>query len=194
MEHRIAFGPAGPYGSWIRRNNTVIRINDSLFVHGGISPKYAGRTRTFFNTTIRKELADPANLIPGLATEIQGPLWYRGFAEEDGPKIEAHLQAVLKFHGVKRIVIGHTVTRSAILPRFGGRVLNIDLGLSRFYGRPPACLLLEDGAATVLHRQVRIPVPGASKPSLLAYLNAVLAADEQPSPVSKLIAEAAARP
>jgi hypothetical protein len=42
VEHRAAFGPAGKYGSWIRRNNTAIRIkDDTLFVHGGISPKHA---------------------------------------------------------------------------------------------------------------------------------------------------------
>src|SRR5260370_18416245 len=41
VEHRAAFRPSGYYGSWIRHNNAVIRINDSLFLHGAISPKYA---------------------------------------------------------------------------------------------------------------------------------------------------------
>jgi 3',5'-cyclic AMP phosphodiesterase CpdA len=187
VEHRRAFGPSGPYGGWIRRNNAVIRINDTLFLHGGISPKYAGRTRSSMNRAVRRELADPERYLPGIVTDPQGPLWYRGLVEDAGPAIEPHLQQVLRFHGVRRIVVGHTVTRSVILPSFGGRVVNIDLGLSRFYGRPPACLVLEPRSAYVLHRGTKIPLPGPGPGSQLDYLRAVEAADEQPSPATKLI-------
>jgi hypothetical protein len=186
VEHTRAFAPNGPYGSWIRRNNVIIRINDTLFLHGGISPQFAARTRADLNATIRRELADPQRLIPGLTTNVLGPLWYRGFAEDDGPASENHLRTVLEFHGVKRIVIGHTVTRSAILPRFNNRVVNVDIGLSRFYGRPPACLIIEKGAMTVLHNGHRIPVT----PDFLQYLKAVAAVDGDGSPVSKLIEQA----
>jgi hypothetical protein len=86
----------------------------------------------------------------------------------------------LRFHGVRRIVIGHTVTRTAILPRLAGRVVNIDLGLSRFYGRPPACLVLEAPSPHVIHRGTKIPLPGAGENELADYLKAVQAA-EQPS-------------
>jgi hypothetical protein len=193
VEHREAFSPSGHYGSWIRRNNAVIRINDTLFLHGGISPKYAARKRSEMNETIRRELADPDKLLPGLATEIAGPVWYRGLAEDDEGPLEAHLKRVLAFHGVRRIVIGHTVTRTAILPRFGGRVVNIDIGLSRFYGRPPACLVIEGDTAFVLHRGTKIPLPGPQPGDLVRYLEAVAAADEQPSPVTQLLKSKANR-
>jgi hypothetical protein len=187
VEHREAFSPAGYYGSWIRRHNSVIRINDSLFVHAGISPKYVKHTRQQLNAAIRRELADPSRLLPGVATDIQGPLWYRGLAEEETGAADSHVQAVLRFHGVQRIVIGHSVTRTAILPRYGGRVVNIDLGLSRFYGRPPACLVLEQAAQYVLHRNTRIPLPAAGRNDVAGYLEAVEAADVQPSPVGNLL-------
>jgi Calcineurin-like phosphoesterase len=180
VEHREAFSPAGPYGSWIRRNNVVVRINDSLFLHGGISPKYARRTRRQLNAAVRSELAEPASLPPGTTTDTQGPLWYRGLAEGDTTEIEPHLRQALRFHGVRRIVIGHTVTRTAILPRFEGRVVNIDLGLSRFYGRPPACLVLEPASAYVIHRGSKISLPGSGKNELADYLRAVQAAEQQP--------------
>lgn len=189
VEHREAFSPSGPYGQWIRRNNSVIRINDTLFLHGGISPKYAKRTRTSLNATIRAELADPEQRVPGVASDTQGPLWHRGFAEAEPAQIENHLRTVLSFHRVQRIVIGHTVTRSAIMPRFLGRVVNIDIGLSRFYGRPPACLILEGGSQYVLHRGEKIPLAGPGNVRLLDYLKAVKAADEQPSPVDHVIQE-----
>ena len=33
--YQTAMGPGGKYGKWIRTHNTVIRINDTLFLHGG---------------------------------------------------------------------------------------------------------------------------------------------------------------
>jgi Calcineurin-like phosphoesterase len=187
VEHREAFSPSGPYGSWIRRNNAVIRINDVMFLHGGISPRYARKTRREMNAAIRRELADPERLLPGTTTDTQGPLWYRGLAEGDPGPIESHLQEVLRFHGVRRIVIGHTVTRTAILPRFESRVVNIDLGLSRFYGRPPAFLLIEKDSTHVIHRGTKIPLPESGRNPLVEYLSAVEAADPQPSPVRVLL-------
>src|SRR4051794_24193364 len=187
VEHREAFGPSGHYGSWIRRNNCIIRINETLFVHGGISPKYAARTRSTLNDSVRRELADPARLLPGIVTDPQGPLRYRGLVEEAGPALDPHLQRVLRFHGVRRMVVGHTVTQTAIMPLFGSRVVDIDIGLSRFYGRPPACLVLENQEIHILHRGSRIPLPRPVQGAQLEYLKAVQAADVQPSPVSKLI-------
>ena len=40
FEHRQQFSPSGTYGKWIASHDAVIKINDSLFLHGGISPKY----------------------------------------------------------------------------------------------------------------------------------------------------------
>ncbi|MBI4889689.1 MAG: metallophosphoesterase [Acidobacteria bacterium] len=185
VEHREAFAPNGPYGSWIRAHNSVIRINDTLFLHAGISPKHAATPKRALNTAIRRELADPDRLIPGLTSSIEGPLWYRGLAELEEAPLRPHLAAVLRFHSVRRIVIGHCVTRSAILPRFDSRVVNIDIGLSRFFGRPPACLILEPTSARVLHRGSSIPLPGPGQ--LINYLKAVESADVTPSPVTALI-------
>jgi len=187
VEHREAFGPSGPYGSWIRGHNSIVRINDTLYLHGGIGPKYAARGRTELNNSIRRELADPDRLLPGVVTDPLGPLRYRGLVEEAGPALEPHLQRVLRFHGVRRMVIGHTVTRTAIMPLFGSRVVNIDIGLSRFYGRPPACLVLENASVQVLHRGTAIPLPGPTRGAELEYLKAVEAADVQPSPITELI-------
>jgi hypothetical protein len=81
------------------------------------------------------------------------------------------------------------VTRTAILPRYQARVVNVDLGLSRFYGRPPACLVLEGRSAHVWHRQTKIEFPEPGTANHSAYLKAVIAADDQPSPVIRLLTE-----
>lgn len=187
VEHREAFAPTGTYGSWIRRNNAIVKVNDTLFVHGGISPKYAAISPSTINGGIRRELAQPPGSPAPLTEEIAGPLRYRGLAEDEDKAPDSHVERVLAAQGVRRIVIGHTVTLTAILPRYQARVVNVDIGLSRFYGRPPACLVLEGKSAYVWHRQTKIEFPAPGTADIAAYLRAVIAADEPPSPVTELL-------
>jgi calcineurin-like phosphoesterase family protein len=187
VEHREAFAPMGTYGSWIRRNNAIVKVNDTLFVHGGISPKYVATRPSTINDGIRGELAQPLGSPAPLTEEVASPLRYRGLAEDEVKAPVSHVERVLAAQGVRRIVIGHTVTRTAILPRYNARVVNVDIGLSRFYGRPPACLVLEGRSAYVWHRQTKIEFPEPGTADDTAYLRAVVAADEPPSPVTELL-------
>jgi hypothetical protein len=186
VELRRAFAPDGAYGSWIRSHNTVLRINETLFVHGGISPAILPLSISKINRTMRAELLNPS-MFEGLAPQVDGPLWYRDLAEEDERKLTPHLNAVLRAFRVRRLVIGHTVTRSAILPRFGSRVVNIDLGLSRFYKRPPACLVIDEQGTRVLHAGTNIALPGPDPGQRLQYLRAVAEADPEPAVIQKVI-------
>ena len=188
LEHRRAFAPNGKYGKWIRGHNTVIKINDTLFLHAGISPKYARRAIRRINETVRAELTDPKKL----STEIlilldpQGPLWYRGLALEPEISLEAHVESVLKKHKVKRLVIGHTVTLGAVRPRFGGRVVMIDVGLAALYGGTEACLILTGGQAYALHRGRLLPIP-EEETEVASYLKKVAAVDAAPSTLTPVI-------
>jgi hypothetical protein len=184
VEHRVAFGPKGRYGRWLRSRDVVARIGDSAFLHGGISPKYAALTADEINARVRREMADERALSAGLAVDGEGPLWYRGLATDAEAALAAHVDAVLATLGVRRIVIGHTVTAGAVLPRFGGKVILIDVGLSAAYGGPPAALLIEDGRPFALHRgrKLALPVDGP----LLPYLEAAAALDPPPSPLTRL--------
>lgn len=38
VEYRDGFGPTGKYGRWIRAHHAIVRIDDGLFVHGGLNP------------------------------------------------------------------------------------------------------------------------------------------------------------
>lgn len=195
VEHRIQFGPDGRYGQRIRKQNVIVKINDIMFMHAGVSPKYAAYSIGDINDRIRKELSDFRKLEGGFTLDdTEGPLWYRGLARDDTPELRKHVEAQLKMHGVNRIVIGHTPTGGAILPRFDGKVLVIDVGLSRAYGGPPACLVIEKGGAGyVVHRGQRIDLPGPSGPDILAYLKKVAALEPQDSPVHKHVAEVEAQ-
>jgi len=188
VEHRMAFGSDGKYGRWLRQRNAVVVVGDALFLHGGLSPKYAEATIDSLNEAIRAELDDATRLTDGVALDLEGPLWYRGLALEPEEQLAPHVDRLLAQHGVKRLVVGHTVTPGAILPRFGGKVLMIDVGLSEIYGSRPACLVLEDGLPFARHRGTRLPLPPAA--DLLGYLKAASALDPAPSPLLPLIANA----
>lgn len=189
FEHRSAYAPNGKYGRWILNHNAIIRIDDTLFVHGGIGPKYADVAPDVINQKVRSELADFSLLQGGIITDEEGPLWYRGLAQGDELELAAHVDAVLTNFGVRRIVIGHTPTGTTVIPRFGGEVILADVGLSRVYGGPPACLVIEKNIAYALHRGKLLEIPRDSGKELLAYLRRAAALDPRRSPIDKAIQE-----
>ena len=187
VEQRLAFSRQGQYGKWILGHNAIIKINDTLFLHGGISPKYAASSIQEINQKVRAELGDFSKLEGGIVMDEQGPLWYRGLAQDDETSLRPHVDQVLQHYGVARIVLGHTVTAGTVIPRLHGKVLLADAGLSGVYGSRLACLIVEGGAVYVLHRAVKIPVPTGIDSEFLSYLERTSGLDPQPSPIQQLI-------
>ena len=186
VEHFQAFSPQGKYGKWLRQHNVIIKINDGVFLHGGIGPKYAAATMQEINDTVRSELNDFSKLQTGMTPDEEGPLWFRGLAQGAATAaVSDTLDQVLKNYGVRHMVIGHT-PQPAVLPRFGGRVVVIDVGLSKVYGGPPALLIIEGGKYYALHRghKLELPVNGGD---ITPYLRAAAALDPPPSPLLPLI-------
>jgi hypothetical protein len=187
FEHRFAYGPKGKYGNWIRSHDAILKLDDTVFVHGGIGPKYAGISMEAINDRVRQELQDFSLLNGGIVTDPEGPLWYRGLVEGDEQELTEHLAAVLKSFGASRIVVGHTPTLTTIIPRFSGAVIQADVGLSKAYQGPPACLVIEKGRPYALHRGKQLEIPSDPGAGLLAYLKAAAALDPKPSPIDRLI-------
>lgn len=187
VEHRQAYSLQGPYGRWIGGRNTVVKINDYLFLHGGIGPSIVGLSIREINDRVRAEMRLSPVPADGLAVGRDGPLWYRGLAREPEDTLAPHVDAVLAAHGVSRIVVGHTTTPGAVVPRLDGRVLLIDVGLSAYYGTRPACLVVEAGTAFALHRGRLLPLPLGSGADVLGYLRTAAALDPQPSPIEPLL-------
>ena len=141
----LAFSPKGEYGKWILSHNAVIKINDSLFVHGGIAPAYLSMSISEMNKAILAELNNFSKLKPdGIVMGSDGPLWYRGLAQGTADLLSAHVDKALETYGVKRIVIGHTPVPGLVVPRFGSKVLMIDAGMSAVYNMGRAALILEN--------------------------------------------------
>jgi UDP-2,3-diacylglucosamine pyrophosphatase LpxH len=116
-------GPNSELGRWLRNHNSVIRVGPFLFVHAGYSPELdrLGLELDEINRTIRVGLGPPAwptaakaDLRTGLIWHQQGPHWYRGYfprhaADWGGRPSEEMIASILNRHGVKHIVVGHTV-------------------------------------------------------------------------------------
>lgn len=51
-----AFGPEGRYGKWLRSLPAVARVNDSIFLHGGISPDLPAESIEKINDTVAGEI------------------------------------------------------------------------------------------------------------------------------------------
>lgn len=186
--YRAAFAPSGKYGKWISGHNAVVKINDTLFVHAGIGPKFVGWSIHQINQQVRAELRHVQQLHGGIVTDADGPLWYRGLAE--GHEGNAVLDAALGNYGVKRIVVGHTYAGGAIMPLYGGKVILVDIGLSRIYDNTGkiGCLVIENGNAYALHRGRGLALPRDNGPDMLRYLRQAAALDPAPSPLQARIA------
>jgi hypothetical protein len=134
--------PSGKYGKWILSHNSMIKINNVLFVHGGISSKYATTPLRVINRSIRQELRNARKSNLAMSSDEIGPLWFRGLTRGTGSNLRRLVDRVLATHGADRIVIGHTITSGGIEPRLAGRVIQIDVGMM---AGPAACLVIEKG-------------------------------------------------
>ncbi|HPR64412.1 MAG TPA: metallophosphoesterase [Thermoanaerobaculia bacterium] len=133
-----SMGPLGTYGAWLRNRNTVIRINDILFVHGGLSPHHRRYSMSQINQRVRMEIREYRRGRLRMGFDRKGPLWYRGFTEKDDSEACAEIDAVAKRYGAKRVVVGHTITEDGIESRCGGALIMIDTGMSEAYEDGPA--------------------------------------------------------
>ena len=173
VELTQAFSKEGKYGRWLRQHDTVVKIGTTLLLHGGISPKYATLHADEINARIKTALASDSPSAETLLLDDDGPLWYRGLALGPEAELGAHVDALLAFHGVSRIVIGHTVAPGVVLPRFGGKLILNDVGLSAAYGGPRSSLEITGDVVSVRHRGTLLELP--TTPDLSKYLRAARA-------------------
>lgn len=172
VEHRLAWDKEGEIGSWVAANNAIVKVNRSLFMHGGLSPTVLGMSIREINDQVRAELngAMPEN--GSLSEADYGPLWYRGLASNEEAIEQAHVDAVLEFYDVDHIVIGHTPGLGTVVPRFGGKVIIVDTGISEYYGAHMASLRIEGDRLTTVQQGEEIDIPMGDEP-VLSYFKAV---------------------
>jgi hypothetical protein len=156
IEYQLAWRPNGELGKWAIANPAVVKLGDTLFVHGGISAVFANVPADEINRQVGVALAAQDATPAAVINHPQGPLWYRGLIiRNDGDEatiapvppgtkipltIEQEIDFALKGFGAKRIVVAHTPSRTGIVTGAGGKLWRVDSGISRAYGGTPAYL------------------------------------------------------
>ena len=130
-------------GRWLASKPAVVKINDAVFVHGGITPLFAGLGIRRFNDAVYEYLREPifrdlladSAVVARLDQERyrqrlafffhpESPLWFRGYVRSD--TLAAQLDSVLGQYDAAVHVVGHTPVR-AIAPRYNGRLIPVNV-------------------------------------------------------------------
>jgi hypothetical protein len=178
VEMRVAFGQNGRYGKLLRSHDAVVQIDGIVFVHGGISPAVAALSCDAINETVHRNLGSDlaqtrSEPLAQLATSVEGPLWYRGLAEESDA-FAPMVDDILAKQKASAIVTGHTVTADGrVRVRFGGKVIQVDTGMQPTYvqGGRASALEIEHGTMTAIYVDRRdvlsneSAVPAAATPA-----------------------------
>jgi len=136
------------YGKWILQQNAVIKINNIIFVHGGISEKFSKWGLKKINNRLRLELEDLRGAamnftrpkIPDYRRQFvfnpNGPYWYRLFATMDQDAFKENVDRILKNLEAEYVVIAHTprvIKTKKDMQLFQGRIWIIDTGISELF-------------------------------------------------------------
>ncbi len=127
------YGEQSELGRWLRTKNIVEKINDVLFVHGGISSfvNQMALPLTKVNDLARPYYADTTLQYKDIKEEVLysdfGPFWYRGYYKGKPLATKAQIDSTLDLYGVNYIMTGHTIVGEHIQSYFDGKVFNTDV-------------------------------------------------------------------
>lgn len=136
-------------GNWLRKRPVIVTIDSLLITHAGISTEFVNRELTahdanqiFYENILKrpKNRSDRGRDISFL-TGPMGPIWYRGYFDENNVEIK-DLDAILAYFSSNKIIVGHTSV-DMITPLFGGRVLAVDSSIKN--GRSGEILIIQNG-------------------------------------------------
>tara|TARA_R110000868_G_scaffold1389_21_gene10818 strand:+ start:3291 stop:4367 length:1077 start_codon:yes stop_codon:yes gene_type:complete len=142
------YGKETVLGRWLRSKATILKIDDNLFVHGGISKEFIanGFNLEETNQRMRQSLNEDENE-PTWHTLYNpyygnnGPIWYRGYFSGDFKKKDVN--NLLRKLDVKHIIVGHT-SQNQIESLFHNKILAIDSSIKNgVYGE---ILFIENGS------------------------------------------------
>lgn len=142
----------GPYAKKLADFPTVLRVGDTIYVHGGVVPRWALYGLDRINWEVSRWLRGETDEPDSSRGVDNGDrvMWTRVFSSGVDAADCALLDETLKILGARRMIVAHTVHPN-ITPRCEDKVWAIDVGMSRAYGGPIEVLeIVEDQALSVL--------------------------------------------
>ncbi|RLA63837.1 MAG: calcineurin [Epsilonproteobacteria bacterium] len=146
----IAFFPGGQVSNILSNHNVAVIVGDSVFVHGGILPKWAKYGISKINQETRAFLKGKIPNVPNGIYTNDGLLWSRHFSLNTGPANCELLKESLKILGVKRMIVAHTVQLDGINNACDEMVWRVDVGMSHFYGGQAQALEIRGNQINIL--------------------------------------------
>lgn len=114
IQYSFLFNNNTVLGKWLRTKNSVIQLNDAIFLHGGLHPNNITMNMDInkINKFIHCYLNDiDFNDTIRFLINLKGPLWYRGYlkSDENYPLISnREVDDLLRHFNVNKIVFAHT--------------------------------------------------------------------------------------
>ncbi len=155
------------YGKWLLTKNIAIKINDILFVHGGISADFIlednrnwdldtlnrmarSEFRALHEAIMDNDQVRLSQIVPQFTLQPNSPLWFREFIRGPEANLQNNLDRTLSFLKANHMVVGHTVRAKPYisqekLDRFDQKIWGIDVGMSDYYNGILCALIIEDG-------------------------------------------------
>jgi len=131
-----ALMPGGPYARRLAEFPVVLKLGDTVFVHGGVVPRWARYGIERINREVQDWLRGQRATEPDSALGVDDGdrvMWTRQFSANVTDADCAVLGESLKILGARRMIVAHTV-HEEITARCNDRVWATDVGMSRYYG------------------------------------------------------------
>ncbi len=150
-------------GQWLRSKPVVIKVNDSIFLHGGVHPELAENKVSLQTINYEfKNAMNKRNNKEELSKEElywlkpHGPIWYRGYFRNLTEGYEKQVDKLLDFYIINQIGVGHTSVEK-IESHFNGKIFAVDASMKNgLYGE---LLFIEDSgiyAGTLNGKRIKL--------------------------------------
>ena len=117
-------------GRWLRSKATMVKINNSFFVHGGISQKFLdlGFEIENVNQLMRESIDRTKKEMKSTSFyknyyKKNGPIWYRGYFNDDLTNSE--IKKILSQLDIKHMVVGHC-SNEEVVQLYNNKIFGVD--------------------------------------------------------------------
>ena len=142
LEYDQLYGDNTIIGRWLRSKSTIVKINDILFTHGGISEDFIsqeGFNINKINNTMRKSIPRLKELrnfrkngqskdLYNMYFGSNSLIWYRGYFE--GVLIDTDISNILKLVDANHIVVGHTSNKK-VVQLYDNKIIGVDSSIKK---------------------------------------------------------------
>ncbi|MCF7559485.1 metallophosphoesterase [Sabulilitoribacter multivorans] len=136
LEYSELYSNKTVLGRWLRSKSTIIKINDYVFVHGGVSEDFIAENdlnfekindimRTSIDRTKREmKSTNFYNIYYGSKSLI----WYRGYFYDN--LLDSDISKILKLMNSKHIIVGHC-SNDEIVQLYNNKIFGVDSSIKK---------------------------------------------------------------